>query len=106
MRYYAIARIDVEDSAWVREYVTAVTPMVERHGGRYLARTAQIERFEGERDRPQIAMVIEWSSKAAAEQFYESDEYRPYRERRRAGSRSDFLLVAGEDVNGIARIAA
>lgn len=40
----------------------------------------------------------------AAEAFYESAEYRPYREARIAGSHSEFFLVAGEDVNGVARI--
>ncbi len=105
MRYYAIARIDVEDPGWVRDYVREVTPMVERRGGRYLARTAQVERVEGEREAPQVALLIEWPSKQAAEEFYESEEYRPHRESRLAGSRNEFLLVAGEDVNGVARIA-
>jgi uncharacterized protein (DUF1330 family) len=60
MRYYAVAQLDVTDPSWVRDYVSEVTPMVERRGGRYLARSA--------------------------------------------GARSEFLLVAGEDVNGVARI--
>jgi uncharacterized protein (DUF1330 family) len=38
VRYYAIAELDIEDPSWVRDYVANVTPMVERHGGRYLAR--------------------------------------------------------------------
>ena len=40
VRPHAIAEIDVEDRSWVKDYVTNVTSMVERHGGRYLARTA------------------------------------------------------------------
>jgi uncharacterized protein (DUF1330 family) len=51
MKWYAVAELDVQDPAWVADYVAEVTPMVERHGGRYLARTAQIEQFEGERTR-------------------------------------------------------
>ncbi len=104
MRYYAVADLDVRDPAWVREYVSQVTPMVESRGGRYLARTGQIEQIEGNRAVPQIAMIIEWPSKEAADEFYESEEYRPYREARREGARNEFLLVAGEDVNGVARI--
>jgi uncharacterized protein (DUF1330 family) len=105
MRYYAVARLDVTDPAWIRDYVAAVTPMVERHGGRYLARTATIERIEGEGEVPQIVMLIEWPSREAADAFYESDEYSPHRSARLAGARNDFLLVAGEDVNGVAQIA-
>lgn len=104
MRYYAVAQMDITDPAWIRDYVANVTPMVERHGGRYLARTGQIERAEGERPVPQFMVLIEWPSKEVADAFYESEEYRPHREARGAGAVNDFLLVAGEDVNGLARI--
>jgi uncharacterized protein (DUF1330 family) len=76
--------------------------MVERRGGRYLARTTQVSKIEGDRPSPQTYLIIEWPSKEAADEFYESDEYRPYRERRKAGARNEFLLVAGEDVTGTA----
>jgi uncharacterized protein (DUF1330 family) len=106
VKHYAVAELDIEHSAWVNDYVNDVTPMVERRGGRYLARSTRIERIEGEREPPQLLLIIEWPSKAAAEEFYASEEYRPYREARRAGARNEFLLVSGEDVNGLARIAS
>jgi len=37
--------------------------------------------------------------------FYASEEYRPYRERRRGGAGNEFVLVAGEDVTGVARVS-
>jgi uncharacterized protein (DUF1330 family) len=104
MKHYAVAELDVTDPGWVREYVAEVTPMVESRGGRYLARTTGIERLEGERPLPQVMLIIEWPSKEQADAFYASEEYRPYRERRRRGARNEFLLVSGEDVNGVARI--
>ena len=104
MKYYSIAEIDVTDQSWVAAYVANVTPLVERAGGRYLARTPKVEKIEGERPRPQIALVIEWPSRAAAVAFYESAEYRPYRESRIAGARNEFMLVAGEDVAKAARL--
>jgi len=105
MKYYAVAELDVTDQGWVRDYVAEVTPMVERRGGRYLARSARLERIEGEQALPQVLLIIEWPSKQAADEFYESDEYRPHREARRAGAQNRFMLVAGEDVNGVAQIA-
>jgi uncharacterized protein (DUF1330 family) len=104
VKYYAVAELDVTDPAWVRDYVAEVTPMVERHGGRYLARTATIERMEGEQPPPQLVLLIEWPSIQAAQDFYDSKEYRPHREARRAGARNRFLIVAGDDVNEVARI--
>jgi uncharacterized protein (DUF1330 family) len=105
MKYYAVAEIDITDQNWVRDYVKNVTRLVERAGGRYLARTSRIEKIEGERKIPQIFLIIEWPSKDAAEAFYASDEYRPYRQSRLAGARNEFVLVAGEDMNKSARIA-
>lgn len=104
VKHYAVAELDVTDPGWVRDYVAEVTPMVERHGGRYLSRSTRIEHLEGERTPPQLMLIIEWPSKEAADRFYESEEYRPHREARRAGARNQFLLVSGEDVNGVARI--
>ena len=106
MRYYAVAGVDVTDDGWVRDYVANVTPMVERHGGRYLARTSKLQKLEGEREPPQTFLIIEWPSREAADAFYESEEYRPYRERRRDGAHNEFLLVAGEDFAGLASIDA
>ena len=104
MKHYVIAQLDVTDPSWVAEYVAHVTRQVERAGGRYLARTPRIEQLEGERRAPQVALLIEWPSREAALAFYESEQYRPHRERRLAGARNELLLVAGEDVNGVARI--
>jgi uncharacterized protein (DUF1330 family) len=105
MRHYTVAEMDVTDPGWIRDYVANVTAMVERRGGRYLARTAQIEKVEGERTPAQVIVLIDWPSKELAEEFYDSEEYRPYREARGEGARNQFVLVAGEDVNGLARIA-
>jgi len=104
LKYYAVAEIDITDASWVPAYVEHATALVEKHGGRYLARTPSFEQIEGERSRPQIYLLIEWPSKEAAEGSYESDEYRPYRESRQRGSRGQFVLVAGEDISGVARI--
>jgi uncharacterized protein (DUF1330 family) len=47
--FYAVAEIEVVDPGWVRRYIAEVTPIVERRGGRCLARTQRVERIEGER---------------------------------------------------------
>ena len=105
MKYYAIAEIDITDQSWVPAYVKNVTKMVEASGGRFLARTGKIDRLEGMRKLPQVFMIIEWPSKEIAQAFYESEEYRPYREKRIAGGLNHMLLVAGEYITGVAQIA-
>lgn len=103
MKHYAVAELDITDRSWVPDYVKNVTKMVEARGGRYLARTSSVEKLEGERKPPQIFLIIEWPSKEAAEAFYESEEYRPYRQSRQEGGRNELVLVAGEDVTREAR---
>lgn len=104
MKHYAVAELAISDPAWVAPYVRAVTAMVERRGGRYLARTSQVERLEGERQLPQVVLILEWPSREAALAFYDSDEYRPYRDSRLAGAAGHLLLVAARDDTGEARI--
>ncbi|HEV2114652.1 MAG TPA: DUF1330 domain-containing protein [Terriglobales bacterium] len=104
MKYYAVIEIEITDRSWVAAYVRNVTRLVEQHGGRYLARTSKVEKIEGQRKLPQVLVILEWPSQEAAKVFYESDEYRPYRQTRTAGARSESLLAAGEDMTGAARI--
>ena len=104
MKYYAVAEIDITDQSWVAEYVKNVTRMVEQHGGRYLARTSNVTKIEGERKVPQIFLLIEWPSKETAMAFYESEENRPYPERRIAGAKNEFSLVAREDLTRTAHV--
>ncbi len=102
MKCYLIGEIEVMDQSWVADYVKNVTGMVERCGGRYLARTLTIEKIEGGRKPMPMCVILEWPSKAVS--FYESAEYRPYRQKRPAGAKNEFLLVAGEDVTKTAHI--
>ncbi len=104
MKYYAVFELEITDPSWVQPYVQNVTAMVERHGGRYLTRTSTVERIEGERKAPQVMVIVEWPSKEAALAFYNSEEYRPYRQSRLRGARNESLLAPGEDVAGLARI--
>lgn len=50
MKYYFVAEITIVDSGWVGDYVSNVTRLVERMGGRYLARIPRFERVEGARN--------------------------------------------------------
>jgi uncharacterized protein (DUF1330 family) len=105
MKYYCVAELDLTDQSWVAEYVRQVTKLVEAKGGRYLARTSNIEKLEGERAAPGILLILEWPSREAALAFYRSEEYQPYRRRRLEGARNELMLVAGEDITGAAQMA-
>jgi uncharacterized protein (DUF1330 family) len=104
VKYYIVAEIEVTDQSWIPDYIQNVTGMVERHGGRYLARTSNIQKMEGDRTAPGLFVIIEWTSKEAAVAFYESEEYRQYLDSRLAGAKNETVLITGEDVAKVAQI--
>ncbi len=97
MKCYAIAEVSITDPHWVPDYLANVNGILEKFGGRYLARTGDYEIVEGASDRHQTSIILEFPSKEAAYSFYGSDEYEPYKAARLAGSESRFYFVAGED---------
>ncbi len=99
MKWYVVAELTLNDPGWVKGYIAAVSPLVQAAGGRYLARTPQTERLEGDRPRPSVTVILEFPARDAAIDFYHSEAYRPWREARQSGSEGHFLLVAGEDIN-------
>ncbi|MFL5561606.1 MAG: DUF1330 domain-containing protein [Gemmatimonadaceae bacterium] len=104
MKHYAIVEMDVTDPAWVDDYVRNVTPMVEAAGGRYLSRSIQVDQLEGDGAAPQCIVLLEWPSREIADGFYESAEYKPFKEARQAGAKNRFTLIPAEDVQGLAKI--
>lgn len=104
MKYYAVAEMNITSVRWIPAYVRNVTKMVEKYGGRYLSRTPNIEKIEGERALPQLFLLIEWPSKEAYYTFFNSEEYKPFLESRLKGSNGEFILIPGEDVNQLANI--
>lgn len=71
---YAIAEIAVHDAEGYKVYVAAVTPLVEKFGGKYLVRGGKALDKEGAPVAGRI-VVLEFPSLAAANAFYDSPDY-------------------------------
>ena len=91
---YVIAQITVTDPAAYRDYVAAVTPLVERHGGEYLVRGGRAETVEGTAPGERV-VVIRFPSLAAAREWYFSDAYAEVKKLRQVASTSVQTLVEG-----------
>ena len=98
MTYYAMGEVTVTDREWVGDYLARINGFIEKHGGRVLSRSLKMERMEGERALPTNVVLIEFPSREAAISFYKDPEYQPLRAKRRAGSKSEFLLFPAEDL--------
>ena len=100
MTVYLIADIKVTDDGWIPAYAANVHKLVEKHGGRYLSRSAKIETLEGGAKDSTLIAILAFPDREAIEGFANDPEYVPYGEARRAGSVSTFLVIDDTDVAG------
>lgn len=100
MSVYLIADIKVTNDGWVPEYATNVHKLVEKHGGRYLSRSGNIETIEGEKKDSTLIAILEFPSRAALNDFATDPDYAPYGEARQSGSVSNFHVIDDTDIAG------
>ncbi|MBO6852287.1 MAG: DUF1330 domain-containing protein [Marivivens sp.] len=100
MSVYLIADITVTDDGWVPEYAGNVHKLVEKHGGKYLSRSGNIETLEGEANGSTLIAILEFPSRAALDAFAADPDYAPYGQARQAGSLSNFRVIDDTDIAG------
>jgi uncharacterized protein (DUF1330 family) len=100
MSIYLIADIKVTEDGWVAEYAGNVHRLVEKHGGRYLSRSGNIETLEGSEKDSTLIAILEFPSRAALDEFVADPEYTPYGQARQAGSVSNFHVIDDTDIAG------
>ncbi len=90
---FVVAAHRMRDLVAFRPYAEQVGAVVERFGGRFLARSAKAEMLSGDfvSDR---AVIIEFPRAADAVAFYVSDVYAPLMRIRHAASDPRFLVMA------------
>lgn len=100
MSVYLIADIQVTNDNWVPEYAAEVHDMVARHGGRYLARSGNIETLEGAALPSTLIAIIEFPDRASLDAFAADPAYAPFGKARQAGSVSRFRVIDDTDIAG------
>jgi uncharacterized protein (DUF1330 family) len=100
MSVYLIADIKVTNDGWVPEYAANVHRLVEKHKGRYLSRSGNIETLEGADKDSTLIAILEFPSREALDGFAADPEYAPYGQARRAGSVSSFHVIDDTDIAG------
>jgi uncharacterized protein (DUF1330 family) len=94
MAAYIVAQLKVHDPAMFQRYREAVTPLVDRFGGRYRVRGGELEVLEGDWPLPRLT-IIEFQSQDAARLFYESPEYQQILPLRQESARGTVAIVEG-----------
>lgn len=91
---YAVLNVTIRDDARFREYIRGHLPSIALHGGRVLFRSNDNVVVEGTW-KPRLLVIQEWPTEAAFHQWYDSDEYRPWKELRHAACDLEFVLMKG-----------
>jgi len=97
MSFYSILEVSPTSDDWIPDYLPAANALVTKHGGRYLARTTNHQRLEGNGEDAALRIILEWPTKEAAEAFMNDPEYLPHLAARTVGSISHHFLIEGKD---------
>jgi uncharacterized protein (DUF1330 family) len=100
MSVYVIADVKVTDDAWLPAYAAEVHDIVHRHGGKYLARSANVKTVEGAPLDATIVALLEFPSVQAVEAFAADPAYAPHAAARQAGSISRLHVIDDTDAAG------
>lgn len=94
MAVYLVSLIDITDAEGMRQYQRDYPPLVEAHGGRFLARGGSVEALEGQWRHDRM-VVMEFPDRDAALAWYRSPEYSPFIALRQRYARTTMLMVDG-----------
>src|SRR3569833_1812140 len=100
MTVYLIADVKVTDDKWVPAYAASVHQLVHKHGGKNLARSANVKSLEGNPLDTTLIALMEFPTAEAANAFTTDPQYAPHVTARRQGSESRFQLIDNTDVAG------
>jgi uncharacterized protein (DUF1330 family) len=69
--------------------------MIESYGGEYLIRGGKIDALETNLWKPTRMVLVKFPNKKSAMEWYNSDEYKPYKNIRLKNASSNILMVEG-----------
>ena len=100
MSAYLVAELELTNDAWVPDYAANVHGIVEKHGGRYLSRSGNIEVLEGEPLATTVIALIEFPDREKLHAFVNDPDYAEYAKARKAGTNSRFRAIDDTDLTG------
>ena len=94
MAAYAIGALTVHDTGWQQEYGAAMPALIQKHGGKVLAK-APAHTLEGEGRLPGTVVMIEFPTADEARAWYDDPAHERLKALRNSGADFDLLLVDG-----------
>ena len=94
MSAYIIAKINVTNPDQYKEYTKATPGIIEKFGGKFLARGGETVTLEGQEENLRI-VLLEFPSLEKAREFYNSKEYGETKKLRQGAATASFVAVEG-----------
>ena len=94
MAAYLIAHVDIRDRDAYREYMRHSPRVIQKFGGRFIARGGETVTLEGPEETLRI-VLIEFPSMDQAKAFYDSAEYAEIKRLRDGAGEAKFVVVDG-----------
>jgi uncharacterized protein (DUF1330 family) len=94
MAAYAIGALTVHNTDWQKEYGEKMPALIQRYGGKVLAKSPA-QTLEGQGRLPGAVVMIEFPTTAQARAWYDDPSHTQLKELRQTGSDFDLLLVDG-----------
>ena len=89
---YILVQVDVTNPQQYAEYAKLSPGIIEKFGGRFVARGGRAETLEGT-PAPSRIVIVEFPSYERAKEFYNSTEYQAARKVRAGAATAQFVLV-------------
>jgi uncharacterized protein (DUF1330 family) len=94
MAAYLIVDISVRDEQTYAGYRARVSDQIRQYGGEYLVRGGRVEQLEGDW-KPKRMVVVRFESIAAAQKWWDSDDYAELKAIRQASTDTNMIVVEG-----------
>jgi uncharacterized protein (DUF1330 family) len=91
---YVIVQVDVTNPQQYGEYMKLSPGVIEKFGGRFVARGGRSETLEGTPSKGRV-VIVEFPSFERAKEFYDSAEYQAAKKVRAGAATAQFVLVEG-----------
>ena len=92
---YMIGDVDIKNIEEYKKYMKKVKPLIESYGGEYLIRGGEIDALETNLWKPTRMVLVKFPNKKIAMEWYNSEEYKPYKNIRLDNATSNILMVEG-----------
>jgi uncharacterized protein (DUF1330 family) len=95
MAAYIVVDSKIIDPEQQELYRQLAGPIVQKHGGQYLARGGKLSVKENKRGTPERLVIVKFASYEQAENFYNSSEYKVALEVSDKAAQRTFSIVEG-----------